>query len=275
MTKAARAGEVEVIDLAQREHQEAANRALLRDFLPTQIAWENGGRELCTEAVQSHARSAVHHMCEVGRWLAYAREQLQHGEYYQFLDSIGVDRTNAWRSIQMATRLAGSNLIDGLSKSKAVALLGLGDDQIAELEAGGVIGALRAGNLERMTTAELRAEVSRLTQQMDRGREQIAKRDARIAGLETKVEDLTDEAARLRREAAQAPEFARAVTVVLRSLREMGKVIEQEKEKGSEIPSGYATSMLAEIQQSLSHLREVHPDIFNLLAIATGNTEAA
>lgn len=259
--------EVSIIDLPDvvekrlRESDEKKadqQRSALRKMLPTGLAWDKGGRELATEAVLSHGRSAAEHLWEMGRWIAYAKTQLDHGEYGKWLAQIGVDRHFAARCVAVAARLPERFNVVG--QTKAIALLGLSDEQITELDELGIVGAITSDEIERMSVAELRERVRDLKGRVDKGREQLNKMRQRHDEVEAENEKLRDSNASLKRKLKKHEAFLEQVAITQAQITDLSNVIEKMEVTSDVAP--IIRDQVAGLLRSIDRVIQKRPDLF-------------
>lgn len=237
-------------------------QASLRRVWPTDVPWEQGGRVLALEAVRTETKECADRLVKIGRWLAYAKSQVKHGEYKAFLNEAGLSKRFAWECVSLALRMP--ELAGHLAPSKAIALLGLSDEQIAALEAGEEVGGLKADAINLRTVRELDAVVKRLNANLEKGKEQFVKERERRLAAEEAVEDLRDTNARLQREAERSAKFTASVAAALRAVTSIERAITDEQQISPE----HAHTMFTQLQSALSALRERHPHLFHGLTAA-------
>lgn len=165
----------------EREYHET--QRLLAPFDPG-TPWDQGGRRVAEETIRVHASMMAESWIQIGRALIYAKGQLPHGEWMPWLEEQGVSWDTAKRMMLVAARFANHPALHNLSRTKAVALLGLSDDQVAELNDKSAVDTLRLDAIEKMSARELQAEIRKLKKREEKGKEQLAKKDERIEQLE-------------------------------------------------------------------------------------------
>jgi len=259
-----------VISHEDREIEAARNAEALRAFMPTDIPWDRGGRELATTAVRAHGVGAVQHMAQMGRWLAYAKTQLDHGDYGAWLESMNIEETFARRAIGVGVRLAKYD-VESLGATKCYALLGLADEQLAELEATGVVGALRREDMENMTAAELREEVRRLTGVVEKGKDQNQRLKDKNAKLSDTVETLTDLAAKRKQEADDAKELAARSMAIKGTLDDLRDYLHEAKL----VPTDAVSGTLIDLFRDIDSLRAEFPELFAAIFVAKPGADDA
>ncbi|MBX3352110.1 MAG: DUF3102 domain-containing protein [Phycisphaeraceae bacterium] len=169
--------------LTAEEREYSETQRLLAPFDPG-VPWDQGGRILTEQTVRLNASVVAEGCVQIGRSLIYAKGQLAHGEWMPWLEEQGIDARHAQRMMLLAARFADFPALANLSRTKAVALLGMSDDQLQQLNDGSVVDTLRLDAIEKMSARELQAEIKRLKKREEKGKEQLAKKDERIEQLE-------------------------------------------------------------------------------------------
>lgn len=158
-------------------------RELMKPFDPG-MPWADGGRTF-TEQVIRHNASIVAEGCvQIGRALIYAKGQMDHGGFRDWLDEQGVSKSSAARMMALATRFASLPALGNLSRTKAVALLGLSDDQLQELNDEGVVETLKRDDIEKLSARELIDTIKKMKKREERGKQQVDALESRIESLE-------------------------------------------------------------------------------------------
>ena len=169
--------------LSRDEQAYDESRELMRPFDPG-IAWEQGGKEFCEASIRVHASAAAECMIEIGKALIWAKSQLDHGQWRDWLAEQGLSKDSAARSIALANRMADHSALRGLSKTKAVALLGMSDEQLDELNDKGVVETLKLSDIEKMSARELQSEITKLRARDEKGKKQVDDLKKKIDSLE-------------------------------------------------------------------------------------------
>lgn len=166
---------------AEQAYDEA--RELMRPFDPG-VPWEQGGKTLCESTIRVHASAAAECMIEIGKALLYAKSNLDHGQWRDWLADQGISKDSATRSIALANRMVNHSALHGLSKTKAVALLGMSDDQLEELNDKGAVETLKLSDIEKMSSRELQTEIAKLRKRDEKGKKQVETLEEKIESLE-------------------------------------------------------------------------------------------
>lgn len=166
----------------EREYHET--QRLLAPFDPG-VPWDQGGRILTEQTIRLNASIMAEGCVQIGRALIYAKSKMEHGEWRAWLAEQGVSKDMAARMMSLAARFAEYPALQNLSKTKAVALLGMSDDQLQLLNDGNVVDTLRLDKIERMSARELQAEIRKLQKREETGKKQLQEKDERIEKLES------------------------------------------------------------------------------------------
>lgn len=169
------------LTLEEQAYDEA--RELMRPFEPG-VPWDQGGRTLCESTIRVHASAAAECMIEIGKALLYAKSNLDHGDWRGWLADQGISKDSAARSIALANRMADYSALRGLSKTKAVALLGMSDEQLNELNERGAVETLKLTDIEKMSARELQAEIGKLRKRDEKGKRQVEALVDKVESLE-------------------------------------------------------------------------------------------
>lgn len=138
----------------------------------------------------------------VGRRMVVARHCASHGEWTGMLQRVGVSQSQAHRMMEAAKRLANHSTSNDLitaakSQGKLIELLSLPEDQFAELAETGETAGLDLDDIASMTVRELREAVRE-------ARADIAAKDEVSAASARKIERLTADLAKAKRQRARA-----------------------------------------------------------------------
>jgi len=181
-----------VIDIEAQALAQTERDALLEPFDPG-IAWDHGGKEICEYEILNASVDAAVSMYRIGSALIWARENIEHGQWYAWLSEQGIERTWANYCVRVAAQFGGGRIekVRGLGRNKMRQLLALPAGDLEDLLDNGAVETLKLDEVEKMTVAQLRAKVRDLTKKADREkekreqaehvaddlRERIAKRD--------------------------------------------------------------------------------------------------
>lgn len=158
------------------------------------------------EHYEAEIRGELRRGCEsflrAGRLLVVARQCATHGEWSGMLERLGLEPRQAQRMMEAARRMANASTSTHLiaaakSQGKLIELLSLPEDQFAELAETGETAGLDLDDVAGMTVRELREAVRE-------AREQLAAKDEVSASKERRIERLTADLAKARRERAKA-----------------------------------------------------------------------
>lgn len=152
--------------------------------------------------IRGELRRGCESFLRAGRLLVVARQCATHGEWSGMLDRLGLDRTHAHRMMEAAKRVANvatsQHLIAAAkSQGKLIELLSLPEDQFTELAETGETAGLDLDDVAGMTVRELREAVRE-------AREQLAAKDEVSANKERRIERLTADLAKAKRQRAKA-----------------------------------------------------------------------
>jgi len=152
--------------------------------------------------IRGELRRGCESFLRAGRLLVVARQCATHGEWSGMLDRLGLDRTHAHRMMEAAKRVANvatsQHLIAAAkSQGKLIELLSLPEDQFTELAETGETAGLDLDDVAGMTVRELRDAVRE-------ARADIAAKEEVSAAKERKIERLTADLAKAKRQRARA-----------------------------------------------------------------------
>lgn len=125
---------------------------------------------------------------EVGKRLILLKANEGHGGFMAACEDIGIEPRTARNFMAAANKFAGkTETVSVLGRAKMYALLDVDDEELAEFETtGNLFGAAR-DEIDAMSARELKALVRKHKATIDKGRQQLGDKDARIKALEDKL----------------------------------------------------------------------------------------
>ena len=259
--------ETAIIDIdAIAERSADRDRMIVRSVSPTTIAWCDGGEDLCRSQIVIHGRQSLMSYIELGRWLVYAKSELGHGEFLGFLEEMGIAARTAQQCMAVAARIADKSFVRQLGSPKAaIALLGMSDDDLDDLDAGVAVGGVDPDGLGSLTAVELREKVRSLKAKTDKGKEQLARAREKIDALHEDIERLTtgddgDD------ETEQAHAY-RVVGEAIGAVRRFGAAL-MEIEDATERAHAWLT-----VSRMVSEIKDDHPQLIDVSLAMAGAAE--
>lgn len=159
------------------------------------------------EALERGARAMV----DAGRHLVVIREHVDHGEWLASLDRIGLPARGAQKMMQAAVKFLASPgsqkvLESTSSKTKALELLILEDEELEELGEGGTVAGISLDDIEKMSCSELRKALRD-------ARQTISTKDELASAKQKTIDDLMEKTTRIKRMSRddQAAEMRRTI----------------------------------------------------------------
>lgn len=153
-------------------------------------------QERLIHETQFYMQQSAEAALQVGRRLVVLKEAAPHGEFISVVEQrLGLNYRAAAKMMQAAVKfsnpaLANMPLVAHLgagSKTKLFELMTLDTDDLKELAEGGTVANLTLDDVERMTVSELRAALREERENYQAQGGLVAKRDAKIAELQTEV----------------------------------------------------------------------------------------
>lgn len=146
--------------------------------------------------IRRELRAGCEAFLRAGRLLLVARECAAHGEWYEILERLGLEREQARRMIEAARRVAGlsnrstsSDLLAAVkNQSKLIELLSLPEDQFAELAETGATNGLSTDEVAKMGVRELRAAVRDLRADAEAKDRVLRDKEERISKLDVALQ---------------------------------------------------------------------------------------
>lgn len=258
------------------EEQEARVRAVAEQ-LGYQLPADCTSPDLIQRDIAANMRRSVEACLEVGRGLQVLKIACDHGSFIDRLDSLGVDRTVAFRFMQAAAKFSNvastQHLVKAIgNQTKLFEMLVLDDEQLEELELTGQTGELTLDDVATMSVKELRKALRESREDMQAKERIMSDKNAKIDELshalakKPKVIAVqpSEEAAQLRQEIVST---AYAVEGQLQgTLRKaFADLAELALETGEDHRS-FAGSLVRNLEVTLMairsefHLPELHPD---------------
>ncbi|WP_339615216.1 DUF3102 domain-containing protein [uncultured Gilvimarinus sp.] len=144
------------------------------------------------EALERGARAMV----DAGRHLVVIKEHVEHGEWVESITRIGLPARAAQKMMQAAVKYLSSPgsqkvLESAGSKTKALELLVLDDDELEQLGDGKTVAGIDLDDVEKMSCSELRKKLRE-------ARESIAAKDAVAGAKQQTIDELMEKNARIK-----------------------------------------------------------------------------
>ncbi|MDZ4378786.1 MAG: hypothetical protein U0973_11595 [Xanthomonadaceae bacterium] len=179
--------------VARLTDEDAERRAQLEAQFADGLPWHPAHYEA---EIRRELRAGCEAFLRAGRLLLVARECAAHGEWGEMLGRLGIERTQAFRMIEAARRVAGlpnvaraQHLIAAAgSQSKLIALLSLPEDELEELAETGATGGLSTDDVAIMTRDQLRAAVRELRADAEAKDRVLQDKEARISKLDVALQ---------------------------------------------------------------------------------------
>ncbi len=155
-------------------------------------------QERLIHETQFYMQQSAEAMLQAGRRLVVLKEATPHGEFADVVEArLGLNIRAAQRMMQAAVKFSNPKLANAStsthliqaagSKSKLFELMTLEDSDLEALAEGGTVANLTLDEIERMGVSELRAALREEKENYLAQGEMVAKRDAKIAELQTEV----------------------------------------------------------------------------------------
>lgn len=155
-------------------------------------------QERLIHETQFYMQQSAEAMLQAGRRLVVLKEATPHGEFADVVQvRLGLNIRAAQRMMQAAVKFSNPKLANAStsthliqaagSKSKLFELMTLEDSDLEALAEGGTVANLVLDDIERMGISELRAALREQKENYAAQGELVAKRDAKIAELQTEV----------------------------------------------------------------------------------------
>lgn len=139
------------------------------------------------DQVHFQQRRSAEAVLEMGKALLLIKEQSPHGEFVAKLGDSSIHPRMAQRFMAAALKFGKSDAVSLLraaaTQAKVLELTVLDDEEIAALEKDGALGTITLDKLECMSATQLRGEIRKLHDKIEKDGERSANREAEIDSL--------------------------------------------------------------------------------------------
>lgn len=230
------------------------------------------------EKCRYHMARSAEAALEVGRCLIVMKECEGHGDWLPILEQVGIERTVAFRMMQMAMKFSNvatsQHLIEAAkSKSKMLELMILDDNELADIDSGESVRGLTLDDVERMSVSELRRALrqTRADKEADVAKARanvsgdLAAKDRMIADGKKRIAELVEE--KNRREGMTDGErhellehqLTDAMLLALGSMIPMRKAVDAIRAL-DHVPQGLYVAMQAALHRVLTETESIAAD---------------